>query len=268
MPAKYSHVKKRTASGLLRKSGSQLTITKDPSHVPHSHHHSHHHQHNNSHPPKLNPHIDRALSAVSQLERAIAKVLLIRYEQDIARLFSGPGWLAWNYDSEEVKDFMRGAIAMDMRQAGEESPPRALSNNVTICHKRGLHSSVFSHYPLLKAHLESLESMPPRHSASPPFRLLKEGLDALDEACRTFEIRSSSLLVQTRHDSTKEIHEDPPTLHQKLTYGYEKACQTLWSVAREFDVRGYGTVLREKLTSKWCDCGCSTDHLGGCVKGL
>ncbi|KAF8987216.1 hypothetical protein BDQ17DRAFT_574134 [Cyathus striatus] len=203
MPAKYSHVKKRTASGLLRKSGSQLTITKDPSHVPHSHHHSHHHQHNNSHPPKLNPHIDRALSAVSQLERAIAKILLIRYEQDIARLFStrlysiclvhlptfvmrcsalgGPGWLAWNYDSEEVKDFMRGAIAMDMRQAGERVATKsvlwsytalrhfALSNNVTICHKRGLHSlRLLPHYPLLKAHLESLESMPPATFSKPP----------------------------------------------------------------------------------------------------
>jgi hypothetical protein len=28
------------------------------------------------------------MSAVSQLERAIARILLIRYEQDIARLFS------------------------------------------------------------------------------------------------------------------------------------------------------------------------------------
>ena len=27
-------------------------------------------------------------------------------------------------------------------------------------------------------------------------------------------------------------------------------------------MRGYGIVLREKLTTKWCDCGCSTDHLG------
>jgi RNA polymerase II-associated protein 3 len=36
----------------------------------------------------------------------------------------------------------------------------------------------------------------------------------------------------------------------------------LWKVAREFDPRGYGLILREKLTDKWCDCGCSTDHLG------
>jgi hypothetical protein len=44
--------------------------------------------------------------------------------------------------------------------------------------------------------------------------------------------------------------------------GYERLAQTLWRVTREFDVSGYGCVLREKLTTKWCDCGCSTDHLG------
>jgi hypothetical protein len=48
----------------------------------------------------------------------------------------------------------------------------------------------------------------------------------------------------------------------KVRLGYERLSQTLWRVAREFDVRGYGLVLREKLTTKWCDCGCSTDHLG------
>ena len=36
----------------------------------------------------------------------------------------------------------------------------------------------------------------------------------------------------------------------------------MWRVAREFDVRGYGLVLRQKLVEKWCECGCSTDHLG------
>ena len=48
----------------------------------------------------------------------------------------------------------------------------------------------------------------------------------------------------------------------KLKLGYERLVDTLWRTAREFDVRGYGLVLREKLTTKWCDCGCSTDHLG------
>lgn len=134
MPAKYSHVKKRSASGLLKKGGPNgHQVTKDA-----------HHNHNRA-LAHLNPHIDRSISqamtAVSQLERAIARVLLLRYEQDIARLFStrlysvalvhlptfimrcvslgGPGWLAYNHDCDEIKDFFRAAISMDMRQAGE-----------------------------------------------------------------------------------------------------------------------------------------------------
>ena len=132
MPAKYSHVKKRSASGLLKKEKNSPNghhIVKDTYHAARS----------------LNPHMDKsitqAMSAVSLLERAIARMLLIRYDQDIARLFStrlysialvhlptlvmrcvtlgGPGWIAFNHDSEEIKDFFRAAISMDMRQAGE-----------------------------------------------------------------------------------------------------------------------------------------------------
>jgi hypothetical protein len=127
MPAKYSHVKKRSASGLLKKSSTN------------GHKDGHHRTSN------LNPLIDRsitqAMTAVSQLERAIARILLIRFEQDIARLFSthlycvslihlpafvmrcisvgGPGWPAYNADCDEIKDFFRAVICMDMRQAGE-----------------------------------------------------------------------------------------------------------------------------------------------------
>ena len=131
MPAKYSHVKKRSASGLLKKEKNS----------PNGHHII-----KDIHQPRApNPHVDRnitqALSAVSQLERTISRILLLRYEQDIARLYStrlysialvhlptlvmrcvtlgGPGWLAYNHDSEEIKDFFRAAISMDMRQAGE-----------------------------------------------------------------------------------------------------------------------------------------------------
>ena len=129
MPAKYSHVKKRSASGLLKKgstNGHLNTIKETHIRAP-------------------NPHLDRsitqAMTAVSQLERAIARILLLRYEQDIARLFStrlytvalvhlptlvmrcislaGPGWLVHNHDCEEIKDFFRAAISMDLRQAGE-----------------------------------------------------------------------------------------------------------------------------------------------------
>ena len=138
MPAKYSHVKKKSASGLLKRSatGGHIAI-KDVS--------NQHQQQQQHHLRSLNPHIDRsisqAMSAVSQLERAIARILLIRYEQDIARLFStrlysvalvqlptlmmrciaptGPGWVAFNADSDDIKDFFRAAISMDLRQAGE-----------------------------------------------------------------------------------------------------------------------------------------------------
>lgn len=53
-----------------------------------------------------------------------------------------------------------------------------------------------------------------------------------------------------------------PDWRERVHVAYERLAQTLWGVAREFDVRGYGLVLREKLTGKWCECGCSSDHLG------
>jgi len=81
------------------------------------------------------------MTAVAQLERAISRILLIRYEQDMARLFSthlysvalchlpslvmrcatlgGSGWVATNADGEEIKEFFRSVIAMDLREAGE-----------------------------------------------------------------------------------------------------------------------------------------------------
>lgn len=135
MPAKYSHVKKRSASGLLKKASN--------SHVKDAHHH-----HSRSPNPHVDRSISRAMSAVSQLERGIARILLLRYEQDIARLFStrlysvalihlptfvmrcislgGPSWLMYNHDSEEIKDFFRAAISMDMRQAGERVATKSI----------------------------------------------------------------------------------------------------------------------------------------------
>lgn len=133
MPPKYSHVKKRTSGNLpgsSTKKGSNNSSGNNSG------------QQNGKKP---NPHADRnitkAISAVSYLERAIARILLIRYEQDMARLFSthlycvalchlptfvmrcitlgGPGWVAANADGEEIKDFFRATIAMDLRQAGE-----------------------------------------------------------------------------------------------------------------------------------------------------
>src|SRR5258705_11022206 len=106
MPAKYSPVKKRTTNP-KKKAAATIQSGKE----------------SNRHK-KLPNHLDKTItntmSAVSQLERAIAKIFLIRFEQDIARLFSthifcvalihlptfmmrcitvgGPSWVAHNAD--------------------------------------------------------------------------------------------------------------------------------------------------------------------------
>ena len=58
-----------------------------------------------------------------------------------------------------------------------------------------------------------------------------------------------------------------PKWHAKIKVSYERLLRTLWYVTREFDICGYGQVLREKLTTSWCNCGCSTDHLGEVCEG-
>lgn len=296
MPAKYSHIKKRSASGLLKKEKNN----------PNGHHIVFKERHQRRPSPHVDRSISQAMTAVSQLERAIARLLLVRFEQDIARLYStrlysiavihlptlvlrcvtlgGPGWLAFNYDSEEIKDFFRSAISMDMRQAGErvatksvlwsytalrhfvgkilrymhtflEFIRQAMSNDVPICSKLGLHSlRLLPYLPALKSHLDSLEAMPPPVFSKPPhLGNLNERKEALEHACE---------LKFTWANEIVPIHPDwDGDWKEKVRYGYEKLTQTLWRVAREFDVRGYGVVLREKLTTKWCDCGCSTDHL-------
>ncbi|KAH0833443.1 hypothetical protein J3R83DRAFT_12558 [Lanmaoa asiatica] len=181
----------------------------------------------------------------------------------------GPGWVAHNADCEDIKDFFRSVVSMELRQSGERVATKsvlwsytalrdfALSNNVPVCRNRGLHSlRLLPYYDALKAHLDVLEAMPHATFAKPPhLGTLAEGLEALEEACE-LKYGEKSLLRST----------PPPGWDQhwrlKVRLGYERVSQTLWRVAREFDVSGYGNVLREKLTTKWCDCGCSTDHLG------
>ncbi|KAI0766787.1 hypothetical protein BC629DRAFT_1583643 [Irpex lacteus] len=269
MPAKYSHVKKRPPKKSVNGNGPH------PS------------QKDNK---KLGSPMDRSIqkpiSSAAQLERAIAQMLLIRFEQDIARLFSthiycvallqlptfmtrcltvaGPGWIAVNADSEEIKDFFRGAIGMDLRQAGDRVATKsvlwsytalrhfATSNNVHICRTRGLHShELLPYYPALKAHLDTLQASPPPTFSKPPhLGPLTDGLRSLE---KKFEAKYKKVPIgSSEWDSEWKL---------KMRIGYERLTNTLWRVAQEFDVRGYGTVLREKLSSNWCDCGCSTDHL-------
>lgn len=328
MPAKYSHAKKKLGSGpQSRKSTSSKTGTgtsnanansasprsstnSNTNSVLSAFHRQGGHAHRNP-----SPHVDRtisqAISAVSELERAISRILLLRYEHDIARLYStrlhkialiflpslildctiassSPAWAAVNADCDEVKDFFRGAIAMDLRQAGERVATKsvlwsytalrhfvsafsnnhychissilkisshmyawkALSNNVSICSKRGLHSlRLLPHFPALKAHLDDLEALPtaaftkPAHLTSS----MEDSIGYLETGLKRKKFKTGA----TWRDWEK-----------KIRVGYERLTDTLWNVSREFDVRGYGLVLREKLTAKWCDCGCSTDHLG------
>ncbi|KDQ58995.1 hypothetical protein JAAARDRAFT_649876 [Jaapia argillacea MUCL 33604] len=299
MPAKYSHVKKRSASGPQKKSSAMNGGGNNANSGGGGHHHHHSKDHRNP-DPHLDRSISQAMTAVSQLERAIARILLIRYEQDIARLFSthlysvalvhlptfvmrclsvgGPGWVAANSDCDDIKDFFRACIGMDLRQAGERVATKsvlwsytalrhfAMSNNVSICRKRGLHSlRLLPYFPALKAHLDMLEAMPAASFARPPhLGPLTEGIEALEDACelKFGALSPSSLAASLTGSSPTNGQWDTNEWRTKVKLGYERICQTLWRVAREFDVRGYGMVLREKLTTKWCNCGCSTDHLG------
>lgn len=226
------------------------------------------------------PYLDRGLqqtmSSIATLERAISRLLLLRFQQDIARLYSarlynvtqmylpqlmqstiqeaGPGWMALHAADDEIKDFFRGAIAMDLRQAGERTATKsilwsytalrhfAMSHDVHICKKRGLHSlHLLPFYPYLRAHLDCLESLPaPKFSKPPQLGPITYGLEAVEHCYRGSD----------------------PEWRAKIRMGYNRLVDTLWQVAREYDVRGYGLVLRDKLTDKWCECGCSTDHLG------
>ena len=130
-----------------------------------------------------------------------------------------------------------------------------MSNNVPICSKLGLHSlRLLPYFPSLKSHLDSLEAMStPIFSKPPHLGNLEARKEALEHACEKLAWANEIVPLHPDWDGN---------WREKVRYGYEKLSQTLWRVAREFDVSGYGTVLREKLSTKWCDCGCSTDHLG------
>ncbi|KAF5313801.1 hypothetical protein D9758_017915, partial [Tetrapyrgos nigripes] len=233
MPAKYSHVKKRPASRKKQANKDKDGLDSTTGAVG-------------------SPHVDRgitqALSAVSKLERTIARILLLRYEQDIARLFStrlytvslvhlptfvmrcvslgGPGWAAHNADCDEIKDFFRAAISMDMRQAGERVATKsvlwsytalrhfAMSNNVHICQKRGLHSlRLLPHYDALKTHLDSLEALPPPQFTKPPhLGPLLEGEAALEEACEIkYGLRNPNAKSRDKKGKNKENENDKDT---------------------------------------------------------
>ncbi|KZO90688.1 hypothetical protein CALVIDRAFT_547478 [Calocera viscosa TUFC12733] len=242
----------------------------------------------------LPPSVPRSpTTSTPELEALIAHMLLLRYEQDIARLFSvhvdnvarkylpkimermtltagSPGWCALHAGDEAVKDFFRGVVAMDLRQAGERVAPRslewsytslrhfALSNDIHICQsgEHGLQSyRLLPHLSALQAYVKSLNYQPAPAFAPPAFKAKYPPKPFMDRL-------KSVLAPLTGEDlSIQEISPPWEGWEEKAALGYAKMVETLWSVAREFDPRGYGVVLKQKLRN-WCDCGCSTEHLG------
>ena len=223
------------------------------------------------------PTVERITCTGPRLERTISGILLCRFEHDIARLVSthihriaervlprilqhiivlgSPGWAARNAFSDGVRDFFRAALSMDLRQAGERVATKsvlwsytalrhfAVARGVHVCESRGLHSArLVPHHRALRAHLRFLE-LHPAVCTKPPT------LAPLDKLPRDLE-------ALVPGDGKGEAW------REQVRLGYARLVDSLWTVAREFDVRGYGLVLRDKLTSKWCECGCSTDHLG------
>ncbi|KAG8904655.1 hypothetical protein FRB99_001375 [Tulasnella sp. 403] len=237
------------------------------------------------------PPIHRFPSAPSTapLERCISRILLLRFKSDVARLYSsrltricqnilpalmldivvvaGPGWVAANAASEDMKAFLRGPIAMDLRQAGERVATKsvlwsytairhfAISHDVEICPHSGVHSMrLLPYLPQLEAHRASLEAMPPPQFSKPPsLNPSNAKLEVLQTHCRQ---KVKRLLAQyseqtpgAQYDSYVEsitkkkrpgLDESklPPTWkdwHLKLTVGYDLLVKTVWEVANEFN---------------------------------
>ncbi|KDQ06573.1 hypothetical protein BOTBODRAFT_181445 [Botryobasidium botryosum FD-172 SS1] len=240
MPSRQTNPPKRSrAPGGAKKRGSARDAPSSPSSIPRG--------------PETNP--------TAAVERAIARILALRYEQDIARLFSAhlhyvarthipklitslltiaaPGWLANNSESEELKDYYRGALCMDLRQAGERVATKsvlwsytairhfAVSNNVPICARTGLHSvSLIPLQASFQNYVQMLEALPPP-TFSKPHHLgsLDYGMQILEKHCASRE-------------GNTPIGRMPASWidwRLKVKLGYERMVDTLWRVANEFD---------------------------------
>jgi hypothetical protein len=101
-----------------------------------------------------------------------------------------------------------------------------------------LHSlRLLPYYPALKAHLDTLEAMPLSFTKPPHLGSLQEGQEALEDAC---ELKFGGWI-----NKLAPVHAEwEGDWQTKIRFGYEKLSQTLWRVAREFDVRGWIILLR------------------------
>lgn len=159
---------------------------------------------------------------------------------------------------------------------------QALARDVEICPHRGVHSHRLMQYlPQLESHLASLQAgSPPRFAKPQALGILGPKFDLVERHCLNRVKRMLTSQSQgtpgAQYDSYVEsitrnkpnaLDESqlPPSWRDwrlKIRVGFELLSETVWEVANEFDPTGFGGVLRDKLENKWCDCGCSTDHLG------
>ena len=123
---------------------------------------------------------------------------------------------------------------------------QAKSNGVSVSETHGLNSAdLIPHHDALKAHLESMEANHPPAFVKPPhLGPLTKGINALLNTCRVNPVTTAE-----------------PEWERRVRESYDRAVAVLWNVANEFDVRGYAGALRDRLTTRWCGCGCTMDQL-------
>lgn len=264
------------------------------------------------------------------LEACLSRILLLRLRQDIARLYSahlvricedvlpvlmldiialtGPGWIAANARSEELKSYFRGCIAMDLRQVGERVGTKSLiwsytairdfvsyvavlghvaktdsdasfcwrfrqavARDIPLCPRSGIHSySLVPYTNKIKAHMQLLETLAPPTFLKPhTMGKLLPNFDLLDKHCDA-RARRLSLQSPTGQAGVQELL-IPPAWRDwkgKLKIGYDLLVEILWETANEFNPAGFAQSLTERLTTNWCECGCSWDWLGEVSRGL
>lgn len=118
----------------------------------------------------------------------------------------------------------------------------------------------------MRAHLQTLESPNSPVLTKPPYLgSLNKGYKALERYC----------LSRVKNTPMGNFPPEWQDWRTKVREGYDRMVETLWEVANELDVRGagprfvyasplmsfyvdlgYGLVLREKLSDKWCCLSC------------
>jgi len=94
---------------------------------------------------------------------------------------------------------------------------------------------------------------------------VKEGLVRAWSVKNGLHGKKKSRFKDNGFSAPSDIDDEPDVESNEshpLIASYTALCTLLWTVANEFEPSGYGLILREKLINKWCECGCSTDHLG------